>query len=97
MSTQNKTAVEKLEQAKRKFLELTDTVRRCQVEVEAGRRQLREAEEEALSEYGTKNLDEIRALFRQREEQNHAIVDQFCEALAEAEARLAKAQRALNA
>lgn len=95
MST-TKSAIERLEEGKRRLLTLTDTRTRLEVELQAARRQLAEAQQEAEQEFGTSDLDKLRALFRDREERNNKAVEAFLDALTEAENSLRKAAQAMN-
>lgn len=96
MTTQNKSAVEKLEEGKRRLVSLTDRRTRLQVELEAARRQLKEAQLEAELEFGTSDLNALRNLFKEREEQNNAAVEAFLESLSDLESALKKTEQALN-
>lgn len=96
MTTPNKSAVERLEAGKRQLAALIDRRTRLQVELEATKRQLKEAQLEADLEYGTADLTALRNLYKEREAQNNAAVEAFLQSLTDLEVELKKTEQALN-
>jgi polyhydroxyalkanoate synthesis regulator protein len=90
-----KTPIQALEEQKKRHQALSERATRLRVEFETATRQLQEAQQEAAKEFGTQNLDELRALYRTREEDNERKVFEFTLALDELEKSLAEAERQL--
>ena len=73
----SKTAAQLLEEQKARFNALAERRNRVAVELETAARQYAEAEAEAVREFGTGNLDELRQLYTTNEAENERRVRQF--------------------
>lgn len=93
MATNNLTPVELFAQQKKRHAELSERRTRAQVQLEAERRALAEAREEAKAAFGTEDLDALRALFRERSADNERKVMELMMALDEIENSLTNVER----
>lgn len=94
--TATRSAAQRLEEQKSRFQALTERKNRLQVELETAARQFAEAQAEAQREFGTGDLDELRALYATSERENEERVAKFTadldaieKVLADTEAQLA--------
>lgn len=92
-----KTAVELLEEQKKRYEKLVARRGTLQGELTAAQRQLKEAEEEALREFGTANLDELRALLKQRQAENDQKTMEFMDVLDACEDQLKAIEQLVGA
>jgi hypothetical protein len=88
-------AAQRLEEAKARHRELIERRARVQAEFEAASRQLEQARQEAVEQFGTGDLDALRKMYVERERENEQAVEQFVRALNEREAALREAEAAL--
>lgn len=93
---ETKNAVALLKEQKDRLDKLRDRQARVAGELGAKKQQLADASAEAVREFGTDNLDELRALFARREAANDELVMGFMLQLDEVEARLADIERQVN-
>ena len=84
-----------LEQGKARHQKLAQRLTKVQVEVETATRQLRDAQEEAQREFGTSDLNSLRALYEQREADNARMVAEFVAQLDSLEQALSDVERQL--
>lgn len=92
-----KTAVELLEEQKKRYEKLVARRGALQGELTAAQRQFKEAEEEALREFGTANLDELRALLKQRQAENDQKTMEFMDVLDACEEQLKAIEQLVGA
>lgn len=103
------TAVEQLEQGKKRLEALNARRQRAQVQLEAGRQQLAEARKEALAwceankdwlkEKGIKptdDLNELKKILAQQETENTQAVGEFLKAVTEFESFIGRIEEALT-
>lgn len=88
-------ALEQLEQLKKRLDALTARRTQAQVKLEAARQQYAEAVREAQANYGTSNLDELRAILVRQEEANNAALADFTRGLDEFENFIQRIEAAL--
>lgn len=91
-----KTAVEKLEDQKKRLASLQERRTRAMVRLEAEQAALAKAKEEAVATYGTSNLAELRALYQAQINDNEMKVLEFTLSLDEVEQQLADLERQLG-
>ena len=91
-----KNAIALLKEQKERLDRLRDRRTRVAGELGAKRQQLADACAEAVREFGTDNLDELRKLFASRETANDEVVMEFVLLLDDAEAKLADIERQVN-
>lgn len=91
-----KNAVALLKEQKDRLEKLRDRRTRVAGELGAKKQQLADACAEAVREFGTDDLNELRALFARREAANDEVVMGFILQLDEVEARLAEVERQVN-
>jgi hypothetical protein len=91
----NKTAVQQLEEQKARHSALIQRRTKVQVEIEAASRQYAEAQEEAVREFGTGNLDALRELYLKNEAENERRVSQFIKDLDALENAIADTEQQL--
>jgi hypothetical protein len=94
-SVSGKSAAQVLEENKARYQALIERRQRLQVELEAAARQLREAQDEAERDFGTRDIDALRAMYAKREEENEQKVAQFVQDLDALEAALVEVERQL--
>ena len=92
----NKTAVELVEEGKKRLSALRDRQHAIAVRLEATKQQLADTRLEAELEFNTSDLVELRELFRKREEANAVAATDFTMALDEIDAALRRTERALE-
>lgn len=95
MST-TQTAVEQLEQSKNRLESLKARRQRAQVQLEAGRQQLAEAQREAMELYGTSDLGELKKILAQQEAENTGALSEFQKAVGEFEGYIGRIEEALT-
>lgn len=95
MST-TQTAVEQLEQSKQRLESLKVRRQRAQVQLEAGRQQLAEAQREAQSLYGTSDLGELKKILAKQEADNASALSEFLKAVTEFEGFIGRIEEALT-
>lgn len=91
-----KNAATLLKDQKDRLDKLRDRRTRVAGELGAKKQQLADASAEAVKEFGTDNLDELRALFASREAANDELVMGFLLHLDEVEAKLSDLERLVN-
>lgn len=91
-----KNAVALLKEQKDRLEKLRDRRTRVAGELGAKKQQLADACAEAVREFGTDDLNELRSLFARREAANDEVVMGFMLQLDEVEARLAEVERQVN-
>lgn len=89
-------ALEQLEQLKKRLDGLTARRTAAQVKLESARQQYQEAVSEAQANYGTSNLDELRAILVKEEERNTAALADFLRGLNDFEDFLGRIEKALE-
>lgn len=94
--TQNKSAVDVLNEQKTRLSALQERRTRAQVRLENERRALEEARAEAQRLFGTSDLDQLRELFRTSQGENDRKVMDFLMALDKVEQQLADIERQTN-
>ena len=95
MST-TQTAVEQLEQSKQRLESLKTRRQRAQVQLEAGRQQLAEAQREAQELYGTSDLGELKKILAKQEADNTSALGEFQKAVTEFEGFIGRIEEALT-
>lgn len=90
------TALEQLEQLRKRLDGLTARRTAAQVKLESARQQYQEAVAEAQANYGTANLDELRAILVKEEERNSAALADFVRGLNQFEEFLTRIENALE-
>jgi RNA processing factor Prp31 len=95
MSTE-KTATALLEEQKQRHAALTARRTRAEGQLEAERRALDEAKQEALKLFGTADLEQLRALYAQQSQSNDQTVVEFVMALDEVDQGLTTIERQLG-
>lgn len=88
-------ALEQLEQLKKRLDALTTRRTQAQVKLEAARQQYAEAVKEAKDNYGTAELDELRAILVRQEEANNAALAEFTRGLDQFENFISRIEAAL--
>lgn len=88
-----KTPAQQLEDLKTRLAALQERRTRVQVKLEAEKQALAEAQAEARAMFGTADLEELRALYRQRQQDNDKALQEFASALEDAERRLTDVER----
>lgn len=88
-------ALEQLEQLKKRLDALTTRRTQAQVKLEAARQQYAEAVKEAKENYGTAELDELRAILVRQEEANNAALAEFTRGLDQFENFISRIEAAL--
>jgi ABC-type phosphate transport system auxiliary subunit len=91
-----KNAIAMLKEQKERLDRLRDRRTRVAGELGAKRQQLADACAEAVREFGTDNLEELRKLYASRETANDEVVMDFVLVLDDAEAKLADIERQVN-
>jgi polyhydroxyalkanoate synthesis regulator phasin len=91
-----KTAIQQLEECKRRHAALQERRTRAQVKLEAERKALAEAEAEALALFGTADIDKLREIFQQRQAENESKVAAFAAELDAVERRVADIERQVS-
>ncbi len=94
--SETKNAITLLKEQNERLSRLRDRRTRVAGELGAKRQQLADACAEAVREFGTDNLDELRKLFASRETANDEVVMEFVLLLDDAEAKLADIERQVN-
>jgi hypothetical protein len=94
-ATPVKSAAQLLEEQKTRYDALVRRRTTVQVELEAANRQYTEAQEEAKKEFGTGDLDALRALYVQSEAENERKVRQFAQELDALETAVGDAEQQL--
>ncbi|GBG14452.1 ATPase [Novimethylophilus kurashikiensis] len=89
------TAVEQLEQGKKRLESLTVRRQHAQVQLEAGRQQLADAQREAMERYGTADLAELKRILARQEADNERALGEFQTSVAEFEGFISKIEAAL--
>lgn len=95
MST-SQSAVEQLEQSKQRLESVKVRRQRAQVQLEAGRQQLAEAQREAQELYGTSDLGELKKILAKQEADNTAALGEFQKAVADFEGFIGRIEEALT-
>ncbi len=93
MSTSQKTSVQILDEQKKRLSALQERRTRLQVRLETERKALEDAQAEALAQFGTSDLDALRALYRERQADNDRQVMEFVMELDEIDQRLGDIER----
>ncbi len=93
MTTNQKTSVQILDEQKKRLATLQERRTRLQVRLETERKALEEAQAEALAQFGTSDLDALRALYRERQSDNDRKVMEFVMELDEIDQRLGDIER----
>jgi hypothetical protein len=92
-----KTSTQLLEEHKSRYAALVQRRTKVEVERESARRQYAEAQEEALREFGTGDLEALRQLYLQSEAENERKVQQFARELDALETAVGDAEQQLVA
>ena len=92
-----KTSTQLLEEHKSRYAALVQRRTKVEVERESARRQYAEAQEEALREFGTGDLEALRQLYLQSEAENERKVQQFGRELDALESAVVDAEHQLVA
>jgi hypothetical protein len=90
-----KSAAQQLEEQKARHQALVQRRTKVQVELESAARQYAEAQAEAQREFGTGDLEELRALYLRSEAENERAVQQFAKELDALETAVADAEQQL--
>lgn len=89
----SKTAIQQLEEHKRRHSSLQERRTRAQIRLEAERKALAEAEAEALELFGTADLEKLREIYQQRVAENESKVAAFAAELDAVERQVADIER----
>lgn len=95
MSNQ-KTPTQVLEEQKNRLANLQERRTRIQVKLESERKALQDAQAEAQAQFGTSDLAELRAMFKERQEENSRKVIEFVMSLDEVESSLTDIERKIQ-
>lgn len=95
MATQ-KTAVQELEEQKKRLTGLQDRRNRVSVRLDHERKVLHEAKTEAQSLFGTSDIDALRALYKKNQTDNDQVMTEFGFALDMVEQELTDIERQIN-
>lgn len=93
---QNKNSIEILEEQKKRLAALQERRTRAEVRLETERKALEEARAEALRLFGTNDLDALRNLYRERQDDNDRKVVEFMLALDTVEQKLSDIERQVS-
>lgn len=96
MTTTQKTSVQILDDQKKRLASLQERRTRIQVRVETERRTLTEAQQEAIALFDTADLDQLRKIYRERQELNDRVVVEFVMSLDDIEQKLGDIERQIN-
>lgn len=96
MTTTQKTSVQILDDQKKRLASLQERRTRIQVRVETERRTLTEAQQEAIALFNTADLDQLRKIYRERQELNDRVVVEFVMSLDDIEQKLGDIERQIN-
>jgi flagellar motility protein MotE (MotC chaperone) len=95
MTEKSKSAAQLLEETKTKLAKLNERRTRVHTLLDSDGKRLEEAREEALREYNTSNLEELRKLYAERSAQDNCKVLEFMDAVETIERQLADVERQL--
>lgn len=93
---QNKNSIEILEEQKKRLAALQERRTRAEVRLETERKALEEARADALRLFGTNDLDALRNLYRERQDDNDRKVVEFMLALDTVEQKLSDIERQVS-
>ena len=96
MTTTQKTSVQILDDQKKRLASLQERRTRIQVRVETERRTLTEAQQEAIALFDTADLDQLRKIYRERQELNDRVVVEFVMSLDDIEQKLGDIESQIN-
>lgn len=90
-----KSAAQRLEDLRERHKSLSERRTRVEVEVQAASRQLEEAQQEAMEEFGIRDLEGLRTVYKEREQSNESLLQKFAQELDTVEQQLTEAERQL--
>ena len=96
VATQGPSAAQRLEAAKDRYQKLLDRATRVKIELQAASNQLAEARTEAEVDFGTGDLEGLRARYAEIERENEQRVGEFLQALDSQEQSLSEVEAQLG-